>query len=411
MLDSLEHGESVDVIYTDFSKAFDKCETNVLLHTLKECRVTGRVGLWISAFLDQNTRKQAVGVDRRISELVPVVSGVPRGTVLGPVLFLIHIRNISSSLSNGTHSSSFADDTKIWRGVKTQEDCDQLQADLQSVYGWAETINMAFNSDKFEWIRYSLTPQSAPVFQYLSPDQSDIEQQDNLRDLGVRLSADLSFNLHIEKAVTTASQMVGWAMRSFRSRGSYILMTIFKSLVQPHLDYCSQLWCPSAQYQINRIEKVQKSLISRIWDGRLSGLDYWQKLKLLRVYSQERRRERYVIIFLWKLTQGLVTGYDISFSPLDSRTGRKAVPATVPRSPACLKNAREGSLAVKGVALFNSLPISLRNSEHGDTAMFKNHLDNYLANIPDQPTVAGLVRGAQSNSLLHQIPMYERSLI
>ena len=83
----------------------------------------------------------------------------------------------------------------------------------------------------------------------------------------------------------------------------------------------------------------------------------------------------------------------------------------VPRTPASLKNAREGSLSVKGVALFNTLPVSLRNSNHGDTAMFKNHLDIFLANIPDQPTVAGLVRGAQSNSLLHQIPMYERTLI
>ena len=90
----------------------------------------GRVGLWISAFLDQNIRKQAVSVDDRISDLVPVVSVVPQGTVLGPILFLIHIRNISSSLSIGTSSSSFADDTKIWRGVKTQADCEQLQSDL-----------------------------------------------------------------------------------------------------------------------------------------------------------------------------------------------------------------------------------------------------------------------------------------
>ena len=144
---------------------------------------------------------------------------------------------------------------------------------------------------------------------------------------------------------------------------------------------------------------------------RLVGLTYWEKLKLLRVYSQERRRERYCIIFLWKLSQSLVTGYDILFTPCDNRTGRKVFPALVPRTPACLKNAREGSLAVKGVALFNTLPISLRNSDHGDTAMFKNHLDIYLGNIPDQPTLSGLVRGAQSNSLLHQIPNYEISLI
>ena len=327
------------------------------------------------------------------------------------MLFLIHIRNISSSLSGGTQSASFADDTKIWRGVKTPDDCVQLQEDLRSVYGWAENINMMFNSDKFEWIRYSLTPESAPTFQYLSPDSSIIERKDNLRDLGVRLSSDLSFNLHIEKAVTTASQMVGWAMRSFRTRGSHILLTTLKSLVQPHLDYCCQLWCPSTQYEINRIEKVQKSLISRISDKRLDGANYWLKLKLLRVYSQERRRERYAVMFIWKLSQGLVTGYKIDFTSRDSRVGRKAVSANIPRAPACLKNAREGSLAVKGVALFNSLPITLRNSDHVDTAMFKNHLDIYLSNIPDQPTAVGLKRGAPSSRLLQQVPMYELSLM
>ena len=152
-------------------------------------------------------------------------------------------------------------------------------------------------------------------------------------------------------------------------------------------------------------------MISWIGDRRLVGADYWQKLKLLRVYSQERRRERYSVMFLWKLSQGLVTGYDITFTPLDGRTGRKAVSPSIPRTPSCLKNAREGSLAVKGVALFNSLPISLRNSDHGDIPMFKNHLDIYLGNIPDQPTMPGLTRGAQSNSLLHQIPMYEKSLM
>ena len=177
-----------------------------------------------------------MGVDGRVSQLVPVVSGVSQGTILGPVLFLIHIRNLSEGLSDGTKSSSFTDDTKIWRGVKSKDDYEQLQADLQSVYSWADTINMAFNSDKFEWIRYALSPDSAPIFQYLSPDQSAIEQKYSLRDLGVMVSSDLSFYLHIEKAVTSGSKMVGWAFRSFRNRSSHILLTILKSLVQPHLD-------------------------------------------------------------------------------------------------------------------------------------------------------------------------------
>ena len=118
-----------------------------------------------------------------------------------------------------------------------------------------------------------------------------------------------------------------------------------------------------------------------------------------------------MVIFLWKITQGLVSGYDISFTAKCDRTGRKAIPASVVLSaPATVKNARAGSLAVKGAQLFNLLPINLRNSDHGDIDMFKNHLDIYLGNIPDQPSTPGLVRGAQTNSLLHQIQLYENSL-
>ena len=198
VLDHLEKGETVDVIYTDFSKAFDKCETNVLLHTLRECGVMGRVGQWLAAFLDPHSRKQAVGVEGRVSSLVPVLSGVPQGTVLGPVLFLVHIRGISTNLSPGTSSSSFADDTRIMRGVRTKSDCEVLQSDLQAVYEWADEVNMTFNSTKFEWVRYSVD-KSPPEFAYLAPDSSAIEGKDNLRDLGVRLSSDLSFSLQVEK--------------------------------------------------------------------------------------------------------------------------------------------------------------------------------------------------------------------
>ena len=118
-----------------------------------------------------------------------------------------------------------------------------------------------------------------------------------------------------------------------------------------------------------------------------------------------------MIIFIWKICQGLVSGYTLPFTSILNRTGRKVVPSAVPQSAAAVvKQARAGSLAVKGAQLFNAMPASIRNSEHGDVLMFKNHLDIFLQNIPDQPTVSGLVRGAQSNSLLHQVPLYEASL-
>ena len=140
-------------------------------------------------------------------------------------------------------------------------------------------------------------------------------------------------------------------------------------------------------------------------DKKLQGRSYWDKLRVLRLYSQERRRERYAIIFIWKISQGLVSGYNVPFTSRDSRTGRKAEPAAVLQTaPGLVKRAKLASLAVRGCQLFNLLPVNLRNSDHGDVPMFKNHLDILLSDIPDQPTVAGLVRGAINNSLLHQLP-------
>ena len=172
------------------------------------------------------------------------------------------------------------------------------------------------------------------------------------------------------------------------------------------------MWSPNSQGLINKIEQVQKSLVSRIADQRIHNLSYWDKLKTLHLYSQERRRERYFIIFVWKISQGLVDGYNLSFTERDSRTGRKAVIASISNAaPAAVKRARAASLAVMGAQLFNCMPAQLRNSDHGDVLMFKNHLDIYLQTIPDEPTVPGQGRAASTNSLIHQVPLVDLNQI
>ena len=135
------------------------------------------------------------------------------------------------------------------------------------------------------------------------------------------------------------------------------------------------------------------------------GLNYWAVLSDLRVYSQERRRERYQICFRWKQSQGLVDGYSFSWQWSDRR-GRLAIPTSIPRSaPAKIHQARERSLGVHGPRLFNLLPRHLRNENCGDFELFKNHLDIFLGTVTDQPTTPGLGRAAVSNSLLDQIPL------
>ena len=154
ILDGLKEGNGVDCVYLDFSMAFDKVETGVLLHKLKSSKVKGRMGVWLGKFLDPATRKQAVAVEGRLSDLSPVISGVPQGTVLGPILFLLHISSIAREVSPGTHITSYVDDTRANRSIAdTSVDCAALQSDLEAIYRWAEGVNMVFNSDKFELIR------------------------------------------------------------------------------------------------------------------------------------------------------------------------------------------------------------------------------------------------------------------
>ena len=405
ILDQLEEGKGVDVIYTDFAKAFDKCETGVLLHRLKECGVRGKVGCWLAAFLDSSVRKQAVGVDGRLSTLAPVVSGVPQGTVLGPCLFLVHLLDISSNLSAGTTASSFADDTRLQHGIASEQDCESLQQDLETMYSWADEVGMEFNAGKFELLRFWPTREDAPDILYMAPDGSPIEEKESLRDLGVRVSTDLTFSEQINLAVQSGNCMAGWALRTFRGRGRHLMLTVLRTLIQPRLDYCSQLWSPRDQYSINLLESIQRCFISQVKGPALKEMTYWERLSELRVYSQERRRERYQICFLWKLSQGLIQGFEIKWQWSDRR-GRLTVPASIPNNaPSNVKRARERFLNVHGARLFNLLPKSLRNENSADFPLFKNHLDIFLARIPDQPTMAGLTRAAVTNSLLDQVPL------
>jgi hypothetical protein len=156
-----------------------------------------------------------------------------------------------------------------------------LQDDLSGIYRWAEDVNMVFNSEKFECLRFWPGKTSVPEFVYKSPDGSIIEEKKNLRDLGVQVSSDLSFSIHIQNTVASANQLIGWAMRTFRRMSRLVMMTIWKSLIQSKLDYCSQLWSPVDQLSISKLESVQRHFTSQV--SGLDGQDYWERLESLRL--------------------------------------------------------------------------------------------------------------------------------
>ena len=406
VLRRLEENENVDVIYLDFAKAFDKVDYNVLLDKLMMMGIEGKILKWITSFLRDRT--QQVMVNGFLSDPAKVISGVPQGSVLGPLLFLVMISDIDRDVLH-SFLSSFADDTRIGRSIKSVEDALELQKDLDRIYQWAKDNNMDFNNNKFELIRYGLNQMIKEATSYSAPDGSLIPEKAHVKDLGVTMSNNATFSEHINKICQKARDMCSWILRTFKSRSPILMLTLWKSLVQPILDYCSQLWCPISKGQIKQLEEVQKAFTRKIRSGQFA--DYWSRLKSHKLYSQERRRERYRIIYLWKIREDIVPPVGEGNSgiyKLHPRNGRTFdIPLAGSNIPRQIQKARDGSLLIHGAKLFNCLPKSLRNCTECSLLEFKGKLDGFLSQIPDEPIVQGYTQShsASSNSLIKLVPL------
>ena len=230
VLTELEEGKDVDVIYIDFSKAFDKVDHIILMSKLKAVGLNGKLLAWIESFLTK--RKQIVVVDGETSKAAETISGVPQGSVLGPLLFIIMISDIDEHMEHST-LSSFADDTRLKKAIQNLLDTFKLQADLNRIYKWAMDNNMMLNGKKFEHIHYGKHITSTG---YFTEHSKIIEEKSTVKDLGVLLTDDAKFKKHINSMIKKATELVGWVLRTFKSRNKDAMTTLWKSLISHHLD-------------------------------------------------------------------------------------------------------------------------------------------------------------------------------
>ena len=405
ILHLLENGHDVDVIYLDFAKAFDKVDFAVTLKKIHHLGIQGEVGRWIYSFITD--RSQTVLANGARSCPASVKSGVPQGSVLGPLLFLILIGDIDQNVANA-FLSSFADDTRVGYHVDSDDEARLLQQDLNEVYTWTESNNMELNSDKFEHMHYSTSRQSETVYQYQSSSGAIISEKTDVKDLGVTMSNNGTFKKHIQNVLQGARSQAGWILRTFATRDRVPMLTLWKSLVQCKLDYCSQLWSPCDKGNIQALEMIQRSFLRKL--SGIRNLTYWDQLRELRLYSQERRRERYMIIYIWRILEeqvpNIYNGVNASGCIVASwhdRRGRVCdLPQIIRPSSSQVKRLREASLAVKGQRLFNTLPQDIRNMTGCTKEVFKRALDKYLKDIPDEPQIQGYTafRKADTNSLV-----------
>ena len=200
-------------------------------------------------------------------------------------------------------------------------------------------------------------------------------------------------------------QKCAWILRTFKCRETGFLKSMWKSLVQGHIDYCSQLYMPTQSMQMAQIENLQKCFTKKIPE--VNKLNYWERLKQLKIYSQNRRLERYRIIYTWKILENLVPNCGLTPSISERRGRLFNIPSL--KGPRCVQRLKEQSFQVHGPKLFNCLPQTLRNITKVSVEEFKEKLDEYLSSIPDEPNVDGLTPGAcdiftakPSNSIIDQ---------
>jgi hypothetical protein len=324
-----------------------------------------------------------------------VLSGVPQGTVLGPILFLIYINDLAKCI-NHSIISHFADDTRISKAITGISDVSELQDDLTESITWSHSNKMVLHTDKFELLIHSQRknnplqqlPFSSQYFEYTTTDGITISPSDIVRDLGVYITPSLSWTPHINIMVNKARQISAWVLSVFKDRSEETMMTLYKSIIRSHLEYLSPLWNPSKQEDIKCIEGVQRLFTSKV--SNLSDLSYHERLQTLQLMSLQRRRERFIIITTWKIINGeMPNEIDLTTSTSDRRGIKCKVPPLRTNSSLHAQTSYETSFAVVGPKLWNTLPSRL--STITTKTAFKTELTRYLSQIPDRPRVDAVI--------------------
>nr|ADO22611.1 LIM class homeobox transcription factor Lmx [Mnemiopsis leidyi] len=299
ILRNLNSGDETDVIYLDFSKAFVKVDHGLLLKKLKYYGIDGKLLAWIKEFL--LNRRQIVTVNGIHSEPADVLSGVPQGTVLGPLLFLLYINDLEKAVSTSA-VASFADDTRLSAPIIREEgDTVRLQEDMNRVVTWSVDNNMVLHEGKFEFLCYRTgsskwleeMPFTNLHLQYTTPAGFTLSPQSSVRDLGVTLSSDYHWRIHINQMAAGARQLASWALGVFRDRSATVMLTIWESLIRCKLEYCCPLWHPHRLEDVKTLENVQRFFTRHI--AGMEGANYWERLSRLKLQSLQRRRDEYVM--------------------------------------------------------------------------------------------------------------------
>lgn len=319
----MENGKQIDAIFTDFSKAFDRIDHTILLQKLYFSGIHGNLYRWFTSYI--NNRTQAIAINGYISSWNLIPSGVPQGSLLGPLLFIIFINDVSSCFRH-SEILLYADDMKIFRTVNNINDSLLLQEDLMRFEEYCLINKLDLNVSKCYSITFTRKTNVLNTH-YLLRDHL-LNKVNGIRDLGVFEDSKVMFDQHIENIVKRASKSLGFIIRSCRNFSKIkSIKIIYCSYVRSILEYASELWNPCYDKYIYRIESIQKRFMRYLqYKSGCLDTNYEARCKRYHFLPLEMRRTIADVVFLYKISNSyidsppLLQNINISVPPRSLRT-------------------------------------------------------------------------------------------
>jgi hypothetical protein len=335
----------------DFAKAFDKVSHRHLLYKLSYYGIRGDTHRWIEGFLKDRT--QRVVLEGKCSKDAPVTSGVPQGTVLGPILFLVYINDLADYLEH-SRLRLFADDSIIYKEIHSDADCQLLQDDLNKTLAWEKDWLMAFHPDKCNVL--SITQSRNPIRHQYKMHHHTLEQVKSTEYLGVTIQDDLHWNEHVQKSVKKSNQMLGMLRRNLWKASIRSKTLAYYTLIRPRLEYGACAWDPHNKNLTHALEMVQRRA-ARYVTGNYSRVpgSMTAILQQLQWQTLEERRQHQRLVMLFKIVNNLVAIRAASYLNAPGRTTRNAHEGSFMQY-SCRKNTFKYSFFPRTVVDWNHLP-------------------------------------------------------
>jgi len=349
-----------DLIIMDFAKAFDKVPHRRLLYKLQYYGIKHETLNWVTAFLSDRT--QTVVLDGESSDLAPVTSGVPQGTVLGPVLFLAYINDLPEYLTS-SKLRLFADDSIIYRTITSANDCEALQNDLNAAARWESDWLMAFHPDKCNVL--TVTQKKHPFKHDYILHNHTLELVTSAKYLGITLQSNLKWSQHTNNIVANGNKQLGFLKRNLKTANENIKSQAYLSLVRPKLEYSCSVWDPHTSEQINKIEMVQRRAARYASNRYHNTSSVNDMLTTLNWQTLQERRQKFRLTMLYKIVHNLVAIPTSILVPTDHRI-RKNHNFTY-RQISVLKDSYKISFFPYTIIQWNALPSNVVNATTVET--------------------------------------------